>query len=753
MLTTEGETMRGSILVLLILALAVAPAAGQDSISAATAGNLDALRGLLASDATAVAAVDERGCTPLHFAVDGGHAEAVALLLDSGADIEARNEDGDAPLHWAARTDNVAMIDLLLDRGADIDARNHEQETPVLCATQRLQYAVVERLATRGADLEIPNRYRRTPLIWTAREGGDLQMARLLLRLGADVNALDRFQSSALALATWRGFRTLVGVLLDAGASTNLRPGMDQELLHMAEDKGLDRLYEKLVAEGAEVDVTPSGYVYPLHVAAGGGSALIVKDLLKRGAEVGATDMYGWTPLHHAADRGRADVVRVLTAADPAVDRMTLAGRTPLSLAHRKGDRGVIDALKEANHRQADRVFPRLTGPRLGQGDPPATPEPFALDIVATVWGQHGGSTFSPDGLEAFWTSHLEIPDSGYTSGTILTSGVVAGRWTTPVMASFASADNEDDVPFFTPDGRSLFFISRRPLAPGEERSGEHIWVVDRDGDGWGDPRPLPPCVNDMPQHWQISVASNGNLYFASNRSEPGTRGIYVSRPVGGEYTEPEFLGFSGGSPFIAPDESYLITVDSFGRDNSLRVRRDDGSWGGPVSIREFMQGATGVCPRISPDGSAYFFLNGRLDAAADFWVAADFLDEWKRLASLPSAAALLEQAARTDGARGVADAIVVIEANIAAYYVSERVINSIGYRLLGEDLAEEAIAVFEFNVARYPESANVYDSLGEAFMKAGRNAEAIENYRKSLELNPENANATAMLQRLGVGG
>jgi len=745
--------MRGSMLVLLILAFATVPAAGQDSISAAAAGDLDALRDLLASDPTAVAAADEHGGTPLHFAVSGGHTEVVAFLLDSGADIEARDEDGDTPLHSAACTDNVAMIDLLLDRGADIDARNHELETPVLNATQRLHYAVVERLATRGADLEIPNDYGRTPLIWTARERGNLQMARLLLRIGADVNALDRFETSALGLATWRGFRTLVGILLDAGASTNLHPGMDQELLHMAEDKGLDRLYEKLVAEGAEVDVAPRGYVNPLHVAAGGGSAYIVKDLLERGAEASATDIYGWTPLHHAADRGRAEVARVLTAADPAVDRLTLAGRTPLSLARRKGDRGVINALEEANHRQADRVFPRLTGPRLGQGDPPATPEPFALDIVATVWGQHGGITFSPDGFEAFWTSHLAIPDSGYTSGTILTSRVVDGRWKAPAKASFASADDEDDVPFFTPDGRSLFFISRRPLAPGQDRTGEHIWVVDRDGVGWGDPRPLPRCVNDMPQHWQISVASNRNLYFASDRSEPGTRGIYVSRPVGGVYTEPEFLGFGGGSPFIAPDESYLITVDAYGRDNLLRVRRLDGSWGDPVSIRDFMPGATGVCPRISSDGSAYFFLNGRLDAAADFWVAADFLNEWKHLASLPSAAGHLEQAARTEGKRGVVGAIAAIEANTATYYVSESAINTTGYRLLGEDLIEEAIAVFEFNVACHPESANVYDSLGEALMTAGRDVEAAASYRKSLELNPDNANAEAMLQRLGVGG
>ena len=744
--------MRCLMLILSILLLSAAGAAGQDAITAAGSGDLAALRDLVAADPAAVSAADDRNCTPLHSAVNGGHAAVATFLLDAGADIEAIDIDGDTPLHWAACTDNIAMIDLLLDRGAAIDARNHELETPVHYAAQRLKYAVVERLVARGADLELPNDYGRTPLIWTARERGDLDMARLLLRLGADVDALDRFGASSLNLATWRGFRTLVGILLDAGAGTNLRPGMDQELLPMAVDKGLDRLYAKLIADGATVDVTPRGYINLLHAAAGGGSALIVKDLLDRGAAADAVDPYGWTPLHHAADRGRAEVVRVLPAVEPVADRTTLSGHTPLSLAHRNGDQGVIRALEEANHRQAERSFPRLAGSDLGQGDPPATPEPFAIDIVATIWGQHGGVTFSPDGREAFWPTYVAIPDSGYTTGTILRSQIVDGYWTAPARASFANAQYGDDVPFITPDGGRLFFLSTRPLSADAGRTGEHIWVVDRDGDGWGDARPLPRCVNEMPQHWQISVAANGNLYFASNRSEPGTRGIYVSRPVGGEYTAPEFLGFSGGSPWIAPDESYLITVDSYGRDNLLRVRRDDGSWGDPVSILEFLPNATGVCPRVSRDESAWFYVNGRLDAAADFWVAADFLGEWKRLASLSGAAALLERKARSNGVRAVSEAIAAIEKNPGAYYLSESSLNAAGYRLMGQDMIAEAVAVFEFNVALHPESANVYDSLGEACMNAGRMTEAVASYRRSLELNPENANAEGMLERLGAG-
>jgi len=80
---------------------------------------------------------------------------------------------------------------------------------------------------------------------------------------------------------------------------------------------------------------------------------------------------------------------------------------------------------------------------------------------------------------------------------------------------------------------------------------------------------------------------------------------------------------------------------------------------------------------------------------------------------------------------------------------VSERQLNSLGYRLLGNNKLKEAIEIFKFVVSEYPESYNAYDSLGEAFMNAGEKELAVKNYKKSLELNPQNENAKKMLEDL----
>lgn len=82
-------------------------------------------------------------------------------------------------------------------------------------------------------------------------------------------------------------------------------------------------------------------------------------------------------------------------------------------------------------------------------------------------------------------------------------------------------------------------------------------------------------------------------------------------------------------------------------------------------------------------------------------------------------------------------------------YYVSERQLNALGYRLLGEKKVREAIEIFKLNVEAYPQSSNVYDSLGEAYMLNGDKELAVRNYRRAVELNPQNTNAADMLKKL----
>ena len=80
---------------------------------------------------------------------------------------------------------------------------------------------------------------------------------------------------------------------------------------------------------------------------------------------------------------------------------------------------------------------------------------------------------------------------------------------------------------------------------------------------------------------------------------------------------------------------------------------------------------------------------------------------------------------------------------------ISEQSMNSLGYRLLGQQKMDDAIKIFTLNVERFPKSGNVYDSLAEAYMNKGDKEAAIKNYEKSLELDPKNSGAVEMLKKL----
>jgi hypothetical protein len=313
------------------------------------------------------------------------------------------------------------------------------------------------------------------------------------------------------------------------------------------------------------------------------------------------------------------------------VNALTHSGHTALSLAVDRKSPAVARVLREHGADREQRAFPAMTGPCFGLPSPGSVPRLFGPDIVATPYDQHGNVTISPAGDEILWAGGLDKPDSGYGYSTILYSRIENGHWTPPRMAPFASRRQGDDVPFFAPDGGRLFFMSARPLTPGQPGGKENIWVVVRQVDGWGVPRPLPQIVNRFEHHWQISVASSGNLYFSSRDGPPETAGIYVSRCVDGEFTEPRFLGFAGSTPYVAPDESYLITLDSMpqGRHNFIRFRQADGTWGQPLDITLATGGAVaGICPMVSPDERFFFFLGNVTGANNTFWVEADFIAE-----------------------------------------------------------------------------------------------------------------------------
>lgn len=607
---------------------------------AAYAGQDSVLAYLVAAGADLNAA-SHSGSVPLHGAAYFGHLEAVRLLVEAGADISLVNSGGYSPLLGAAAGGHLEIVKFLVERGGDLDKSRSDGSSALTLAAMSGNLPMAEYLLSKGIDTELRNDYGRTALLMVARETGSAEMARLLADNGADVNAADRSGATSLDLAAWRGFGGIVDVLLDAGADLPESDERRESILEEAIEKGLVRLFRKLVETGVRLDKRNSCGGSLLHSACQGGAREIVETLIDRGLNLNEQDRYGWTPLHYAAKKGRYDVAELLLQRGVDLEVRTLAGRTPLGSAEEFEKEDLITLLRDAGADSESSNFPILSGPYMGHPLPGDEPIWFAGDIVSSNRFEHGTVTFSPDGREAYWSSSYLLNDSGYTYGRILTSRLENGMWTEPHLAPFSGIQQGDDVPFFAPDGRRLYFLSSRPIESEGRSAGENIWYVDKTDEGWSGPRIIQGGPNALGLHWQFSVAANGNVYFGSSASGGfGEGDIYVSRLVDGVYQEPENLGravnsqFDESSPYIAPDESYLIVTtvrhpETPGFMNLCIFFKDgDGNWSSRTVMPEPINSASReLCPQVTPDGKYLFFNSWREGGPDNYWMSAGIIE------------------------------------------------------------------------------------------------------------------------------
>jgi hypothetical protein len=116
----------------------------------------------------------------------------------------------------------------------------------------------------------------------------------------------------------------------------------------------------------------------------------------------------------------------------------------------------------------------------------------------------------------------------------------IAG-WAAPSVMAPSSPAGDDEMPYMTPDGSTLYFGSNRPGGYG----GYDIWVSQWSGTSWSAPENLGPVVNTSADERGPSISEDGTtMYLGSNR--PGGYGgvdIYASTWVGGAWTTPVNLG------------------------------------------------------------------------------------------------------------------------------------------------------------------------------------------------------------------
>src|SRR5262249_17858533 len=144
--------------------------------------------------------------TALNAASQEGHPEVVRALLAANADVNAKAVDGTTALMIASKGGQPEVVRALIAAGADVNARTDEGGTALISASGWVRRGVARALLAAGADVNARTDRGETALIaasstsldWSflggpkvpkATESERLEVGRVLLAAGADVNA------------------------------------------------------------------------------------------------------------------------------------------------------------------------------------------------------------------------------------------------------------------------------------------------------------------------------------------------------------------------------------------------------------------------------------------------------------------------------------------------------------------------------------------------------------------------------------
>lgn len=265
---------------------------------AAQQGNRDTARILLAAGAAVNEAAPEEG-NSLVLASASNHEEMAIFLLENGADPNAVDGKGITALHYAIqrglarfggnlmesvvfsdwfRPSMLKLATALLAHGANPNSRLGEASlrmrlllrtrinpvgaTPFLLAAAAGDVSVMRVLSAAGANPLLATEEGTTPLMAAAGQGwaeerteeeemSALEAVKLAVALGADIFEINKDGQTALHAAAYAGSNKIIRFLVDSGASVDRKDNFGQTPLSIAEaiiPAGLDRNKRPLAA-------------------------------------------------------------------------------------------------------------------------------------------------------------------------------------------------------------------------------------------------------------------------------------------------------------------------------------------------------------------------------------------------------------------------------------------------------------------------------------------------------------------------
>uniref|UniRef100_A0A3Q1CJ93 Ankyrin repeat domain 6b n=1 Tax=Amphiprion ocellaris TaxID=80972 RepID=A0A3Q1CJ93_AMPOC len=216
----------------------------------------------------------------------------------------------------------------------------------LLIASHKGQADNVVQLINKGAKVAV-TKYGRSPLHLAAYKG-HIEVVRILLKAGCDLDIQDDGEQTALHRAAVVGNGDIISALIQEGCALDRQDKDGNTALHEVSWHGFSQSVKLLVKAGANVHAKNKAGNTALHLACQNGHAQSSKVLLLGGSRPDSKNHGGDTCLHVAARYNHIPMIRILLGAFCSVSEKNLVGDTPLHVAAALNHKKTVRLLLEA---------------------------------------------------------------------------------------------------------------------------------------------------------------------------------------------------------------------------------------------------------------------------------------------------------------------------------------------------------------------------------------------------------------------
>jgi serine/threonine-protein phosphatase 6 regulatory ankyrin repeat subunit B len=249
---------------------------------------------------------DEEGRSPLILAIKGNFGELASILVRAGANPNTPFTDDKGVKHNllfdAIMVENEKFATALIEGGADIYHKDEKKVSTLLQACHRglsdIAKLLLDKHKANGKAGYIDDASDEgiSPLIAASSEG-HVEIVKLLLTGGVNINAVDKDGTNSLMAAAARGHLPIVKELLDAGAKLNEQNTDGHTALMFAYNgkNQVETLWERFNQFSKEQDSKEDAGTGKIIKEALDSHMALVDLLLKKGADTKLKDKEGHT--------------------------------------------------------------------------------------------------------------------------------------------------------------------------------------------------------------------------------------------------------------------------------------------------------------------------------------------------------------------------------------------------------------------------------------------------------------------------